>query len=399
MRFSGSEASGADPGPSVVSVLVVDDDPTSRMLARAALEGHLGVVREAENGLAALNAMADERFDVAVVDLEMPVMDGFGVIERARANPETRHLPIIVVTGRDDVVAIERAFAVGATSFLCKPINWNVFRHQVGYVLKVARVEREMRAAKEHAEQVATFSQRSVAVLGREVSDAVAKISFLSGKGPEASLADIFAAGERLQTVLSRVQRASGVLTGETRLELERMPAATLAADALRKVKASVGSAAMERIEVQVPDGLEVTCDRVLAGEALCEMLENALVFSPPNRRVRIGAVDVPPDRVRFEIEDRGPGIPEDFLDDRFGASPAEAHRPSSRTRPGLGLSIAKATVEAHGGHFGMMSEPGRGAEIFLTFPDRWSRDGRAGAAETPSAAETTPQAASLLAR
>ena len=139
-----------------ITALVVDDDPTSRLLVGVALEGHLATV-EAENGLVAVHALEAQTFDIAIVDLDMPVMDGFGVIERARARPETRHLPIIVVTGRDDIVAIERAFALGATSFLSKPINWNIFRHQVGYVLKVARAEREIRTARDKAERLASF--------------------------------------------------------------------------------------------------------------------------------------------------------------------------------------------------------------------------------------------------
>ena len=133
-------------------MLVVDDDPTSRTLAGAALAGHVSLVREAENGRVAVERMEEEEFDLAIVDLEMPVLDGFGVVEWARAQARTRHLPIIIVTGRDDVVAIERAFALGATSFLCKPINWNVLRHQVRYVHRTAKLERAIRGEKARVE-------------------------------------------------------------------------------------------------------------------------------------------------------------------------------------------------------------------------------------------------------
>jgi two-component system chemotaxis response regulator CheY len=73
------------------TVMVADDDPTSRVLVGAALEGHFSKIVEAENGLLAVQALDRENFDVAIVDLDMPVLDGFGVIQRARARAETRY--------------------------------------------------------------------------------------------------------------------------------------------------------------------------------------------------------------------------------------------------------------------------------------------------------------------
>jgi CheY-like chemotaxis protein len=352
-----------------VTILAVDDDPTSRMLARAALQDHFGEVVEAENGLAAVQALERQHFDLAIVDLHMPVMDGFEVIERARARPETRHLPLIVVTGRDDVVAIERAFALGATSFLCKPINWNVFRHQVGYVLQVARSEREARAAKERAERLAFFRERAVGALAREVERAVAKIAFLAGKGAAASLADIFITGERLQTVLKRLRRGSEVITGTTAFQVDVQEPADLARQAIQAVGERLGRGAAERVELQVAARQEVLCDHALVVEALEEVLANALINSAAGERVRFSVVDAPQERVRFEIEDRGSGIPDHMLEAGFEAF--ASHGGTEERGIGLGLAMAKAILDRHGGHFGMMSETGRGTEVFLSFPAR----------------------------
>jgi len=350
-----------------VAILAVDDDPTSRMLTRATLEDHVGTVVEAENGLVAVQTLERQNFDLAIVDLDMPVMDGFGVIERARARPETRHLPIIVVTGRDDVVAIERAFALGATSFLCKPINWNVFRHQVGYVLQVARNERDARNAKERAERLAFFRERAVAALAREVERAVAKIAFLAGKGAAASLADIFITGERLQMVLKRLRRGSDVITGTTAFQIDVQEPADLARQAVQAVGERLGRGAAERVELHVAARQEVFCDRALVVEALEEVLANALANSPAGERVRFKVVDAPQERVRFEIEDRGSGIPDHMLE--AGFEPFASHSSADERGIGLGLAMAKAILERHGGHFGIMSETGRGTEVFLSFP------------------------------
>src|SRR3712207_1103720 len=210
MNASGPASRVDDKGAAVPpTVLVADDDPTSRVLVGAALDGHFSKIVEAENGLLAVQALERENFDVAIVDLDMPVMDGFGVIERARARAETRYLPIIVITGRDDVVAIERAFALGATSFLAKPINWNIFRHQVGYDLQVARIERETRIAKERVERIAAFRERGIAALQKEFGKAADTIIRAAAEASDPrqaeAVGELVATGERLRHVLRRM--------------------------------------------------------------------------------------------------------------------------------------------------------------------------------------------------
>jgi signal transduction histidine kinase len=114
-----------------------------------------------------------------------------------------------------------------------------------------------------------------------------------------------------------------------------------------------------------------VLCDRRLATEALIEILKNAIRFTPPAEKVGFRVVAVGGDRVRFEIEDRGPGVPDQLMDAGLetGAGPATG-------APGLGLVIAKAIVDLHGGHFGIMSEGGVGTEVFLSFPRAFAADG-----------------------
>lgn len=372
MNASGAALALTETGAAApVNVLVADDDPTSRVLVSAALEGHVRSVAEAENGLIAVQALEQQPFDLAILDLDMPVMDGFGVIERARLRPETRHLPIIVVTGRDDVVAIERAFALGATSFLCKPINWNIFRHQVGYVLQVARVERETRAAKEQAERLAAFRGRGLAALEQEIASTAGKIAALPEEGAKASFGEILETGLRLQAVLSRVKRTSDILTGREMLDQTIAKAAELAAAAVARAEAAFGPQARQRVELSGGEGLEVACDRAMAVEALSEILENALACSPPDAKVRFAMVAAPGGRVRFEIEDRGPGIPEHIIERGFDGLRAAPAAPGLRGGLGLGLATARMIVERHGGHFAIMSEAGRGTEAFLSFPSR----------------------------
>jgi CheY-like chemotaxis protein len=93
MRYRGTEAAA--------SALIVEDDPDSRELLRRALEGEGWKVRTAENGRVALDAIAEQRPGVILLDLMMPEMDGFEFVSALRQQPERRNIPIIVVTAKD----------------------------------------------------------------------------------------------------------------------------------------------------------------------------------------------------------------------------------------------------------------------------------------------------------
>lgn len=132
-------------------ILFADDDPILREFAVVHLTTESAQVVLAEDGADALRQVAATPPDILLLDLEMPNMDGFQVLERLRADPATRDLPVIVVTGREDVAAIDRAFTAGATSFLVKPLNWRLLSYQIRYVHRTLKRKAELRAASEAA--------------------------------------------------------------------------------------------------------------------------------------------------------------------------------------------------------------------------------------------------------
>ncbi|MDJ0738331.1 MAG: EAL domain-containing protein [Gammaproteobacteria bacterium] len=122
-----------------VSLLLADDDPAIGLLAQMGLTKHGYHVTAVESGEAALRAVADRRPDIILLDVIMPGVSGYDVCRRLGADPATRQIPIIMVTGLDDPESIEQAYAAGADAFVTKPINWTVLRHQLQYVLRSSR--------------------------------------------------------------------------------------------------------------------------------------------------------------------------------------------------------------------------------------------------------------------
>lgn len=122
-------------------ILFVDDDPILREFARVNLASPKACIDVAVHGADALERLK-AGYDVVLLDLEMPVMDGFDTLAAIRADPRTQDLAVIVETGREDVEAIDRAFRLGATSFVTKPLNWRLLTYQILYVLRASRAER-----------------------------------------------------------------------------------------------------------------------------------------------------------------------------------------------------------------------------------------------------------------
>ncbi len=124
-------------------VLVVDDDTTSRMLMRRTLEKAGFAIAEAGNGVEALASFDRMPPDIILLDVEMPEMDGFTACRKIRSLSEGAHVPILMVTGRDDVHSVNAAYEAGATDFTSKPINWPVLGHRVRYMLRAADAFRQ----------------------------------------------------------------------------------------------------------------------------------------------------------------------------------------------------------------------------------------------------------------
>ena len=117
-------------------ILIVDDDPAVGILAEASLGDENTRISIARDGEAALNIIASNPPSLLLLDVIMPVKDGFEVCQELLTDPDRHGFPIIMITGLDDEESIERAYQLGVTGFITKPINWLVLKHQIQFVLR-----------------------------------------------------------------------------------------------------------------------------------------------------------------------------------------------------------------------------------------------------------------------
>jgi DNA-binding response OmpR family regulator len=128
-------------------ILVVDDDPILREFSTVYLATPSAIIETAGDGAEARVRLGQAAYDMLLLDIEMPNVDGFSLLEEIRANDRLRHLPVIMLTGHDDIASIDRAYQLGAHAFATKPVNWRLLSYQIRYVARTSRAEAPQRAA------------------------------------------------------------------------------------------------------------------------------------------------------------------------------------------------------------------------------------------------------------
>src|SRR6266576_2563421 len=138
-------------------LLVADDNKVNRLLLTRSLELQGHTVASAENGRVALDMLRREAFDLVLLDMEMPEMDGFQVLEQLVNDLQLRDLPVIVTSSLEGITNVVRCIELGAEDYLTKPVNPVLLQARIGASLEKKRLHDEQR------ELISKFATREVA--------------------------------------------------------------------------------------------------------------------------------------------------------------------------------------------------------------------------------------------
>jgi diguanylate cyclase (GGDEF)-like protein/PAS domain S-box-containing protein len=149
-------------------VLVVDDSAQMRLLARVSLEQAGFSVVEAVDGHTAVKIFKKSKPDIVLLDVVMPGIDGYQTCKALRRLPSGKHVPVLLVTGLDDIKSIEQAYEAGATDFVTKPINWTILQQRVRYMLRASKTFDELQRSKARNEALLNAIPDAMFRLSRE---------------------------------------------------------------------------------------------------------------------------------------------------------------------------------------------------------------------------------------
>ena len=135
---------------SAVKILVIDDDMVTRLTLTKILQKTGYQVIQAENGQIGFSRFCEEKPALILMDVMMPVMDGYAATQAIRNYETGQATPIIMLTALEDMESIDHAFNAGATDFITKPINWGLLGQRLKYALKASKTEEDLRSSQVH---------------------------------------------------------------------------------------------------------------------------------------------------------------------------------------------------------------------------------------------------------
>jgi DNA-binding response OmpR family regulator len=130
--------------PETFKILIVDDNPNNIQLLGSILNAHNFYAEFATSGKDALEWLDNENFDIILLDVMMPEMDGFEVCEIIKSNKATAHIPVIFITAKQDTESIVKGFKVGASDYVSKPFNEQELMSRLKYHLELLMTKRKL---------------------------------------------------------------------------------------------------------------------------------------------------------------------------------------------------------------------------------------------------------------
>ncbi len=344
-----------------VAVLAVDDSPAIRAHYERLLTNYRFVVHTAANGQEALDVFAAHpEIQLIITDYDMPVMDGYTLIQELRARRDNASLAIIGCTGRNDAVVTARLLKAGADDFISKPF-WNeeFFRRIMRSVENLERIRRlnELNETKDRFVGMAAHDLRAplantISVMELLLEGHVGTVT----KEQEHLLQLVNEGSHGMMTLITDLLDVGAIESGSLRLALGNIDIV----EVLRKQIIFQGAAA-ERKGVTVtlapanagpPEEVVLYADPGALAQIVSNVLSNAIKYTPRNSTVQVALVrDDESGTGGFSISDEGAGIPEEERDKLFRSFSRLSTRPTAgESSHGLGLAIVKRLADVQNG-------------------------------------------------
>ncbi len=380
------------------AILIVDDNPQNLQVLGKILQENKFEIEFAINGEAALVWLKKRQFDLILLDINMPGMNGFEVCRKIRSNPDMNNVPVIFLSAESDRESILMGFELGAQDYITKPFDSRELLARVRTHLALKdSLEKLENLNKSLEEKVAERTQQlkesnekleatniKLLELDRAKTDFLNLISHqirtpLNGiLGPlellkePASAIEIAELVEILDMSVKRLERFSlnallitKLKTKKIEIKKDKIHLSNLITEVLDEEK---GKFQLKNIQVKretnVHPGL-IFGEADLIKKCISNILDNAVRFSPENSSIEIDTY-VEEQTIICEIKDNGKGFETDTVDRVFELfNTGDNYKDNSI---GIGLPIAKMIMEGHGGSIIVGNNPGRGAFVKLLF-------------------------------
>lgn len=376
-----------------VKFLLVDDLSENLLSLEALLKRDDLTLLKARSGDEALELLLHHDVALALIDVQMPGLDGFELAELMRGSERTRRVPIIFVTaGSHSAERRFRGYEAGAVDFIQKPIEPDVLRSKAEVFLEIYR-QRQMIAEQRdllqtQAQALQLADQRKnefLAILVHELRNPLAALQgglrllrrTRDGVRAEDTAERAEEIGGLMQNQMSHLLRLVDDLLDISRISQGKIELRKTSFDLKDAIKMAVEMTQTlmtekhHNLTLQIPDmPLPVTADQVRMTQCIINLVNNAAKYTPEGGRVEI-AVTSDPMAYQVIVTDNGFGLQPHALQSIFGLfEQVEDHRSDARGGLGIGLALVKQLMDLHGGQVSARSGgPGQGSAFTLVVP------------------------------
>ena len=364
-------------------ILLVDDDATKLVALRSVLEPLGEDIAEARSGTDALRHLLKKDFAVILLDVRMPIMNGFETAELIRQRPSSELTPIIFVTALDQAETdLARGYELGAVDFVFAPVVPAILRAKVQVFAELYKAQQELRRYRNQLQSLVEERTTALTAINRELE---AFNSFMSNdvRAPllmlETLTKSLLEGGASMSEVARaqavRVQQASQQLTSLfdgmqmlfklTRGELHRedLDITRLSMELVGQLRARDPN---RQVDVQIAEDLTLSGDASMVRILLENLIGNAWKFTCNEKAaaIQIGAENVTSES-RIFVRDNGVGFDMLYAHKLFGAF-QRLHSQSEFAGEGIGLAAAQRIVNRHGGRIWAEGAVGEGAAFYF---------------------------------
>jgi len=349
-------------------ILIVDDIAENLYIVEHVLRRNNYDTVSANSGAKALQELERQTFDLILLDILMPDMDGFEVCARLQRNEMLREIPVIFLTALTDDDNILRGFEVGGVDYVTKPFRPAELVARVHTHVTLRQRETQLAA-------VNASKDKFISIISSELRQPFAALRGVLSvlKNDYAGMSDedrqeyvdmSFHNADNLYKLINNLMTWSGLQRGVLPFRPTAIDLNAAVDDAVHHLADKINNKEI-LLAVEIPESAEVQADRDMLNSILRILISNSIMYNVERGRIRISAKDQQ-DIWQVEVMDSGIGIDEDDQKHLFRIDDDFRNRGThGETGTGMGLILCKELVEKHGGEISLASTNG---ETCVTF-------------------------------
>lgn len=357
------------------SILIVDDVPKNIQLLGSILKEEAYELEFATSGKEALEWLDSKQFDLVLLDIMMPEMDGFEVCRRIKENPATREVSVIFLTAKADFQSIIQGFETGAVDYITKPYNRKELLVRV-------KTHLTMQQQRKQLELSTVFEKKIFSIIGHDLRSPMGNIrtyieAFLLvntnlDESVSSLLKDLYLLSDNAFNLLENLlnwakSQSGGIICRPRQDNISSLIRNVLALFALQ--------AESKKIDLKF-EGMDIAngyFDPELISVVIRNLVSNALKFTPRGGLIKLSArhaIENEQERLVVQINDSGTGMSAEAIDNLMNKNiHYTSYGTDNEKGSGLGFQLCKEFVALNHGNIQIESIPGTGSIFYVSLP------------------------------